>query len=469
MPDDPDYTDLLDRQEELRLWLAAHVPGPKVKLPAGLKVEGDADWWKHTLRGFPRFLEFGAHNLPGTKPIRALAAALPKAFAKLPTRWLILSSVTAEQLAELLKHPAVAGLDRLTVSPRVSEEPQDEMCRAIADCPHLRHLRGLTLFFPFGEIGAAALAGSAHLARLDRLRVEQCTPAAIHVLGSTDWFRGLRELHLSELPDAAFEELCRLDPFPNLHTLELNEASFPTVAWRAFARSKTFPRLTRLENRTEMTAGQVEALAGATGLRLVDLNLSMAAIGNDGAKALARAPWLGSLRRLSLSFNGLTASGFAAIAGSRKLTALKYLDLSHNAPGVAGLRALAGNPALRKLTALLLRLSSDDARGWGPGPAREFLSKLDMPYLRNLDLRNCRIGSKAARLLTGEPFASLTRLDLGFCKLTDAAASALFAAPALQNLIELKLTGNDLTPRVERLATRMRRSSPSRPPARGSC
>ena len=31
-PDDPDHVELCDRREELRLWLAAHVTGPEVKL-----------------------------------------------------------------------------------------------------------------------------------------------------------------------------------------------------------------------------------------------------------------------------------------------------------------------------------------------------------------------------------------------------------------------------------------------------
>jgi uncharacterized protein (TIGR02996 family) len=450
-PDHPEHTDLLDRQEELRLWLKAHAPGPKLRLAGGLKVEGGCDWWKYTLRGFPRFLEFAQYDITGTKPVRALAAALPKAFAKLPTRWLSVSYFTAEQLAELLKHPAVAGLDRLTVS-TMSEEPQDEMCRLIADCPHLRNLRGLTLYFPFGEAGAAALAGSAHLARLDRLRLDQSTPAVIRTLGSAGWFHGLCELNLTELQDGAFEEFCRLDPFPNLHTLELHEASFPAAAWRAFARSKAFPRLARLESQTEMTDGQVEALADAPGLRLVDLGLGVAAIGNDGAEALARAPWLDSLRRLDLAFNRLTPSGVAAIAGSRKLTALKHLELSHNTPGAAGLRAVAGNPALRGLTTLLLRESYDQSGGFTPTHFHEFLTKLDMPRLRHLDLWNCRIGPRAARLLTGEKFASLTRLNLGHCNLTDAAVSALLAAPTLQNLVELQLSCNDLTSSVEPLA-----------------
>ena len=454
-PDDPDYSDLLDRQEELRLWLRANVPGPKLKLPAGLKVESGADWWRNTSRGFPRFLEYEGYDGTGQKSVRALAAALAKAFAKLPTRWLVLRFVTVEQLAELLRQPAVAGLDRLTIVLGATDDPQDEACELLARCSYLRNLRELVLTFPVGDAGAAALARSDHFGRLERLQCHHamwCTPAAIRSLGAADWFRGLRALGLSELDDTAFEELCRLDPSPHLHTLELDESSFPTASWRVFARSRTFPHLARLANGTELAAGQAEALAGATHFRPIDLNLSTCAIGNGGAQALASAPWLGSLRRLTLSFNLLTARGFAAIAGCRKLSGLKYLDLSYNTPGVRGLRALADNPALRGLTTLLLTSNEGHNRGVTPTHFQALLTKLDMPNLRHLGLYFRGIGSRAARLLAGEKFASLARLDLGFCNLTDAAVRALVAAPALQNLIELRLPGNDLASGVRPLA-----------------
>lgn len=453
-PDSTEYPDLLDQQEELRLWLTAHVPGPKLKLPAGLKVEGGANWWKYTLRGFPRFLEFEGYHYPGTKAMRALAAALPKAFAKLPTRWLVVQFITIEQLAELLKQPILAALDQLTVQLSATDDPQDEACELLARSSHLSNLHALNIAFPVGDSGAASLARSEHFPRLERLRLDQCmwlTPTGARLLGSADWFRGLQSLDLGELEATVFEELCRLDSLPNLHTLELAESSFPTAAWRAFARSKAFPRLTQLLNRTEMADGQTAALAAANGFRLTTLELGACAMGNDGAEALTRAPWLGSLRRLALAFNRIGSSGVATLAGSRKLTALKHLDLSYNTLGVSGLRAIAGNPALRGLTTLLLQGAEEHNRGLVPAHFHEFLSKLDMPRLRRLDLAIRPVGHRAARLLIGEKFGSLTRLDLTNCKLTAAAAKALLAAPTLQNLVELSLAGNDLKDGVKEL------------------
>jgi uncharacterized protein (TIGR02996 family) len=457
LPGEPEYTELIDRREELRLWLTAHVTWQKERLRAGLHVESGADWWNTTQRGFPRFLEFEALNRPGVKPIRDLAGALEKAFARVPTRWLAVRSVTPNQLAELLRHPVLAKLEHLTVQLDATDDPQDEACRLIADCQHLRNLRGLVLTFPVGDAGAASLASSDHLSGLKSLTLDLCgwcTPSAVRRLGSTAWFLGLESLNMAELSGAAFEELCRLDAFPNLHTLELHESAFPTSAWRVFSRSTAFPRLAKLVNRTEMADGQAEALAAATGFVPRILQLDACAIGNDGATALARAPWFGSLRRLDLGFNRLTASGFLAIAGSRKLTELKYLDLSYSSPGARGLRSLAANPALRGLTTLLLNGTFEDSRGLTPAHFHRFFTDLDMPALRRLELTRRPIGARAAKRLTLEKFSSLTRLGLDQCKLTDTAMNALVNAPALQNLIELDAAQNGLRTGVAALADR---------------
>jgi len=450
-PDDPDLSGLLDRQEELRIWLTAHVPGPEVKLAAGLRIERRADWWQATHRGFPQFLEVEGYSLGGAKSIRSVAGALESAFARLPTRWLVTRFITLDHLAELVKQPVLGRLEHLTIQLHITDDPQDEACRLIADSPHLGGLLGLVLTFPIGDGGAAALASAEHLASLKSLTLDQCnwcTATALRHLGSTGWFRALQALNLSELDDSAFEELGRLGPLPNLHTLELHEASFPTSSWRVFARSRAFPRLTRLVNGTEMAAGQMEALAAAEELRLAVLDLSACAIGNDGARALIQAGWIQSLRRLGLSFNLLTAAGFTAIANCRRLTSLKYLDLSYNTPGVRGLRALAANPALRGLTALRLNGSVDRVRGLAPAHFQDFLTRLDMPELRWLDLSNRPIGSRAAKVLAQEKFQNLRRLHLSHCRLTDTAMTALVDAPALQNLIELNASQNALSTSV---------------------
>src|SRR3954447_15308846 len=88
-PTDPEYSELIEREEELRLWLGTHVPGPRPTFPGGLSVEGGGWWWSYTERGFPRFLEFDGYQRYGVRAMRALATALGRAFEVLPTRWLV--------------------------------------------------------------------------------------------------------------------------------------------------------------------------------------------------------------------------------------------------------------------------------------------------------------------------------------------------------------------------------------------
>ena len=77
-----------------------------------------------------------------------------------------------------------------------------------------------------------------------------------------------------------------------------------------------------------------------------------------------------------------------------------------------------------------------------------------MPDLRHLELSGRPLGARAARKLTDPRFASLTRLGLNRCRLTDPAVAALVAAPALGTLIQLELNDNRLATGPERLTDR---------------
>jgi uncharacterized protein (TIGR02996 family) len=446
-PDHPEYVEWLTREEELKLWLTAHLPGPMPKLAAGLSVEGGKNWWEWTRRGFPKFLEFEANGRSASlKSMRELATAIENAIARLPTRWLVLRFVTIRQLAEILRQPVAEQIESISVQIG-GDEGWDEVARVLAES-RLRNLREASPGTPFGDAGATALAGSNNFARLEWLDLPRDVgPTGVRTLGATAWFRNLKSLRVDygEMFPAAFEELCRLEPFPRLHTLNLTQESFPVTSWQTFARSKTFPALTRLDlSRANLSEGRAAVLFAAPWLRLAYLDLDTCAIWNDGAAALANAPWIGSLRYLLLGTNGLDPSGAAAIAGCRKLTRLMHLDLSNNTLGIRGLRALAGNPALRGLISLKLADDTDGNPRLTPGNFHEFLTKLNMPSLRHLSLADQPVGPKAARLLTSEKFRNLTRLNLSRCQLSNAAVSALLTAPALQNMIELNLDGNGL-------------------------
>jgi hypothetical protein len=151
--------------------------------------------------------------------------------------------------------------------------------------------------------------------------------------------------------------------------------------------------------------------------------------------------------------NGLGSSGVKAFAASRELTNLRHLDLGYNSFGVSGLRALARNPALSGLLYLGLGDRHSTRTPLTAEHLREFLATVHMPNLRHLSLARCPLGA-AARLMAGDKFGSLTRLDLNGCGLTEASVAAILTAPSLQNLVELQLANNKLTDGAAPLADR---------------
>ncbi|VTU00639.1 Leucine-rich repeat-containing protein typical subtype OS=Herpetosiphon aurantiacus (strain ATCC 23779 / DSM 785) GN=Haur_4051 PE=4 SV=1: LRR_6 [Gemmataceae bacterium] len=457
-PDHPEFVEWRVRHAQLALWLAAHAPGPELKFKAGLQVSGGAEWWRFTRRGFPSFLEFDGNRHAGLKPVRDLAASLERALGEVPVRWLAVRHLTNDQLRELLRQPVLARLDRLTVQLYSVGAPNDEAAQLLADCKHLTNLRGLVAAFPFGDAGAAALAGSEHLARLEYLnaRCDGLTPAGARSLGSGAWRSALRVIRAEGLLLGAFEALCGAGPFPGLHTLDMTDCVVRLPEWEAFARSAAFPSLSCLKlERINLSGGLAERLLGAPWFRPAHLSLNGCALMSHGARALAAAPWLGGLRSLCVRVNVLGPADVALLARSPGLTGLKHLDLSNNELGAAGLKALAKNPALRGLIELdLAGYSLHTSDRVTPQHFEEFLTRLDLPHLRALSLSGRPIGPTAARALAADKFASLTRLDLGACRVTDPAVRALLESPALHNLVELRLNSNSLKTGPEPLVSR---------------
>jgi len=449
-PDLPEYTELTERCEELRLWLQTYAP-KKLRLPkrslGRLDLSIGSSWWELTSRGFPWMLNVSQIELRlGAKGVRRLATVIEKAFTILPTRFLVVDFPAIEDLAEFLKQPVVSSIGQLSVS--TSEQAGDDAARLIAECRLLRNLRDLTLTFPVGEAGANALAWSEHLARLEWLGLDtfQLLPATIRILSAGSWFRRLRKVYLADhLSAEAFEELCRLSPFPELHTLNLLNNSFPVSSWHTFARSKSFPKLTTLNLAgTDMSSGQMEALANAKNINLGLLDLSSCSIGNEGVHALVTAKWIDSLHWLDLATNRLGPGAVKRIAKCRKLSNLKYLALYDNTISGTGLHAIAGSAFLHNLSTLLLGVTYAKHRNFNSDVCRNFLEKLDLPKLRRLSLSGLPIDARSVRVLTDKKFRNLTRLELANCKLTDEAMPDLLTSPTLQGLIELNLQGNSL-------------------------
>lgn len=460
-PHDPEYADLLACEEELGLWLPTHAPGPQLKLRGGLTINGGAEWWKSSRRGFPRTIHLsGEGRARGTFAKRA-GAALEKLFSRLPTRWLTVGEVSPAQLADLLREPAMERLERLAAfSQSANEDQADEMARLIAAAPTLRNLRGLLLGISAGESGIAALA------RADFPRIEDFTAdsarfaaAEVRVLGSATWFRNLGELWLTDdFTDEGFAALVGGESFPHLHSLYLTNGAFSQANWVEFALSRSFPRLARLALcGTDLSRGRMASLASAKGFALRDLNVSRCAIGNDGAIALARSPWAGTLRILNVAGNSLSRPGARALAASPRLANLRHLTIADNPLDVGGVQLIAKGPALRKLTSLSLANPTFDADEAGARVLSypEFFTDLRAAQLRHLDLSGIRIRKDGASALAADPrFAHLTRLVLSNCGIGDAGAAALLASPQLSELVELDLTDNRIATGAQALAQR---------------
>jgi uncharacterized protein (TIGR02996 family) len=456
-PDDPEYAELIDRDEELRLWLTAHVPGPRLAFPAGLSVEGGTHWWWQTHRGYPRFLSYDGAEKSGTKAMRSLGSAVARAFDVLPTRWLVVSDITIGQLATLLKQRVLGGLRELTLQLALNEDEANEAARLLANCRHLRNLRGLSLAIGMSDTACESLAS----ATWDQLEwfwptCHMIGPAGLRALAGASWVRRLRKLTLEDgLPDETFQALAQLPALRHLHTLDLSQNNHSLESWQAFAQTRSFPALAELRlHGSGLSHGRAEVLATAGGFDLRVLVANKCGADPGSGPAIAAAPWVASLQVLGLDANWLNATDVKAIAAAKNFRALRRLDLANTQIGPTGLSALAANPALRGLRTLNLAGGYYDSPNLKPGHFDRFLSKLDMPDLRHLDLSGRPVGPKAARRLTDPKFASLTRLNLKGCKITDPAMKSLVSSPTLRGLIELDLSGNELKAGAEILTDR---------------
>jgi hypothetical protein len=388
--------------------------------------------------------------------MRALAAALKRAFEVVPARHLVVTDITLAQLAALLKQPVLSALDQFTVHLTIPTDAEaTEAARLLAKCRHLRNLSGLALALPVGDAGCAALAG-AHWGALDWLSLDcgGITPDGLRAFAASDWFRRLGELTLfGGASGDLFGALVQLPPLERLHALTVEHPQFAAEVWERFGRTKALPALAALRVEDGSVGDGAVHLAAARGFALRSLELIRCGAGPRFGAALAAAPWVGKLRRLALDWCRLEPRGAHAILNCRAFGALRHLSLGEAEIGPSGLSALAANPALRGLRALLLG-TVHRRPALGPSHFEALLTKLDAPDLRHLDLHGRRIGPRAARKLADPKFAALTRLDLRECNLSDRALAALATAPNLGELIELKLDNNALGAGAEVLADR---------------
>jgi uncharacterized protein (TIGR02996 family) len=258
---------------------------------------------------------------------------------------------------------------------------------------------------------AAALAASAHLARLAELEVEdsRMTPAGWRPLLSSPGLGGLPKL-----------------------VLDANHLTPDEVGTLAAS-----PHLTRLAS---LTLGY-DAPVGDEGLRhlagspslggLWELRLLNSAAGDDGLRTLAASPHRSGLTALTLYQTRASPAGLAALVASPRLAAVRELDLSGSPLRDAGAQAVAGALAWPNLTALRLTNCQLGLAGARALAASEAVSNLTL-----LDLGgNHNVRDEAVRALAESPhLARLTRLSLRNTRMGEEGARALVSSPYLKNL-----------------------------------
>ncbi|HET9383246.1 MAG TPA: hypothetical protein VFP69_20780 [Streptomyces sp.] len=202
--------------------------------------------------------------------------------ARVTVTW---SEDVADAVAEALGDPRVTAL---RIEPETPDDPQDDFWDDESGFDE----DGNLLPLPPREAGA--------LADLD--------------LG------GLRELDLSyfRIGDPGAGSLAAAASAGRIETLDLRYCGLGDQGVAALAGSPAFAGVRRLHlQRNRITGEGVRALTRLTGIEELDLRYN--AIGEDGARALAEAPFAGSLTRLRLHRQDVTDAGVRILASAPRL------------------------------------------------------------------------------------------------------------------------------------------------------
>ncbi|MBY0457633.1 MAG: hypothetical protein K2V38_09870, partial [Gemmataceae bacterium] len=452
--DDPEKPELIEREYELATWLTAHAaeePAVHEELEWGSEFSyGGAGPFRC---GFLDEVEFTDYDEEPEENIERILPALRATFTDTTARTLRLEDAYGAEVAGVVGDPVAAELRGLSIE-YISDDENAEAARAIADSPHLTRLRRLDLEFPIEDADLKRLAKSAHLGGLEELRLDDIGPSGLKVLAAARWFRGLRVLKVSLSSKDALKAIGDLPPMPNLVSLTFTGGITPTaVGVRRFAASESFPRLARLEiSYARLMPEMVQALARG-GWPLRHLRLQSVEVRKAGAEALAGAAFAESLRVLDLRSCQITVGGVQSLAAAEKLSGLRHLHLGDNPIGVGGLKALTRSRHLRGLRHLDLTGCGSTKAAIDAAGMLQFLSAIDMPDLRHLELDGLPVGVRGARVLAGGAFAGLTRLDLTNCGLKETGARAVVESAHLPDLVALNLTGNNAGKGVSKLAS----------------
>jgi uncharacterized protein (TIGR02996 family) len=294
---------------------------------------------------------------------------------------------------------------------------------------------------------------------------------------AASWFaafplRGVRFQRITGLPRPKASALAAN---PLLGRLEALEFSGRHLDDRDFCQLVASPHLGRLTavclHGQEIEATGLSALLNSRWmpqLRRLDLS-DCRSIGDRAARLLAAASQGSGLRTLNLAATNLTARGVADLFGSRCLTGLRELDVGAAltrddvAPHV---EVIARSPVFRALSALGVGHRRLEPEQW-----RHLLAAGDRTLdrlvvcgcdltdaavtaivaapriggLTALNLASNRVGAEGLRALSESPaLASLSELRLGDNKVQDTGAKALAASPYLTRLTTLDLSRNNI-------------------------
>jgi uncharacterized protein (TIGR02996 family) len=454
--DQPDYPELLEREEDLAEWLATFAPEEaKPELPEYLDWYDDFDSGDEGgfVRGFPDEMNYSEYEDEPQDNIDRILPALKEAFANSTCRTLRMEDAYGAEIAGVAAAPVVTGLRGFLIGD-LDDNEYEVAVRAIADSPHVSGLRRLGIEFRTDEDSLRRLVKSKHLGSLQAFSLDFPSSKGLKALGEAKWFRNLRSLRLWMNHRDALKAVAELPTMPNLVSLVLNSTMNPTAtALRKFAASKSFPRLAKLEfSSTRLTPELVAILArGEWPLR--HLKLNGVSVRKAGAEALAGAAFAATLRVLDLSECDVTAGGVQALGASEKLAGLRHLDLSGNPVGAGGLLALARSQSLRGLRVLSLNQCNTTKAPLDAAALLDFLSALEMSELRHLRLDALPIGIRGGRVLgSGGSFANLTRLHLRACGLRENGARAIVESDTLTNLTVLNMPDNGAGKGLTKLA-----------------